>query len=313
MISVVDKVIESKAKRIKVYPCYVNRASEIGHPCERYLYYLRANWKQKALYDVDLTFIFEAGNRIEAEAIDEIREAGFLVLEQGRAFEWKDFKITGHLDLKIAEKGSNTAYPAEIKGLQHSDWKSLETVSDFLNSKKVWIQKYPSQLFVYMLLSESEEGLFYIKSKSTHKPKEIWLKLDYEYVEGILQKAIRVNNAVDKQIPPDRIEYNNSVCGRCPFAHICLPEQDFGKGAEMIDSDELEGWLKKRLELEPLAKEYGNLDKLIKNVVKERENIIIGNFWIKGEWQEKKGYEVKPSRFWKVKIIPFKEDSKEVA
>ena len=304
MIPVVERVMEAKAKKIKAYPCRSNRASELGHPCERYLYYLRANWQDKALHSAELQFIFEAGNRIEDEAISELKEAGFLVLEQGRSFEMRDLNITGHLDLKIAERGSQTAYPVEVKGLQHGDWSKLNSIQDFFNSTKPWIKKYPTQIFLYMLMSNSEDGLFYLKSKATSRPKEVWVKLDFEYTESILKKAERVNAAIAAGAPPDRMEYDDAVCGSCPFAHICLPDQDFGKGAEILNRPDMEEWLKRREELKPLVDEFKGLDELIKDILSEKDDVIIGQYWIKGKWIERKGYTVKDSKYWQVKILP---------
>ena len=298
MLNVVQKVTEAKTAKIRLYPCHTNRASELGHECERYLYYLRANWKDRALHSSDLEFIFEAGRRIEDEAVDELKEAGWLISEQNRAFEWPKFNLTGHLDLKLSEKGSQTAYPCEVKGLQHYEWQKLNTIEDFHNSKKPWVRKYPAQLFLYLLLSNIEDGFFYIKSKSTHKPKEIWVKLNWEYTEGLLKKAERINWAVSSNTPPNRIDYNEQICGKCPFAHICLKDIDYGPGTEIIDAEELLGWLKEREELKPLHKKYEDLDEAIKLIVKERPSLIVGNYLIQGKWQERQG-----KKFWISKII----------
>lgn len=309
MISVVDKVIQAKVKKIKAYPCHTNRASELGHPCDRYLYYCRMNWSDRALHSADLQFIFDQGKAIEAEAVRELEEAGFIIMEQRRPFEWKQYQITGTLDLKIAEAAAeiagrvDKAYPTEIKGLQHHDWVKLDCIEDFLISKKQWIKKYPAQLTLYMLMDNSPEGLFYIKSKSNFKPKEIWITLDYTFAEELVQKAERVNAAVAKKAIPDRIPYDDEVCGRCSFAHICLTAGDFGKGATFMDSDELLGWLKRREELDPLRKEFKEVDENIKEMVKEIETVIIGPYVITGKWHERKEYKVEATKYWSVKII----------
>ena len=40
--------------RIKVYPCNNLRASNIGHPCERYLYLLIRHWDEQEPHDYGL-------------------------------------------------------------------------------------------------------------------------------------------------------------------------------------------------------------------------------------------------------------------
>ena len=54
--------------RIKVYPCNNLRASNIGHPCERYLYLLIKHWDEQEPHDYGLQNIFDLGNSIEAHS-----------------------------------------------------------------------------------------------------------------------------------------------------------------------------------------------------------------------------------------------------
>lgn len=298
MLNLVERVVEAKKLKIKNYPCHVNRASSMGHPCERFLYYSRANWKDRALVDVELQFIFDMGNLIEDEAASELKQAGFLILEQQRPFSWEKYQITGHLDFKVAEPGSQDTYPIEVKGLAHYEYQKLNSIGDFFASKKHYVRGYPAQLMLYMIMDNKHEGAFYLKSKQSGFPKEVWITLDYEYAETLVKKAERVNWAVQSQTPPDRIEYDETICGRCPFMTICLADINYGPGTEILDNDELLVWLKQRDELRPLAKKYDEVDEAIKLAVKERPSLIIGNYLITGKWQERN-----KKKFWKVTII----------
>ncbi len=48
--------------------------------------------------------------------------------------------------------------------------------------------------------------------------------------------------------------------------------------------------------------EFENLDKEIKEAVKEKPNIVIGQWNISGKWIEKKGFTVKDSKYWQTQI-----------
>jgi len=64
-IMIVEKVIESKQRKIKGYPVNSNRASDLGVPCVRYHVLNRTRWQEKSLHDVGLQFVFDMGNEIE--------------------------------------------------------------------------------------------------------------------------------------------------------------------------------------------------------------------------------------------------------
>lgn len=299
MINFLNKVIETKEKRIKNYPCKSNRASQCGHPCERYLVLSRTRWQEKTLHDVTLEFIFEGGRLIEDMALQEIREAGITVIEQQSAFEWKDIELTGHLDAKIVLNGK--AIPLEIKGYSHYRFEKLNNVTDFFNSKKHYIQMVPAQLMMYMLNTESETGVLYLKDKLTYRPKIIPVDLDYDYCEKIVQKLERVNKHVKENTLPDPVD-NYELCQDCGFIHICLPELK-AEAIEITDDPDFEEKLNRWEELKPDIKEYSQLDRYIKEKIKGNEKIIVGDFLITGKWIERKGYEIKPSKYWKSRIV----------
>ncbi|KKL85844.1 hypothetical protein LCGC14_1950700, partial [marine sediment metagenome] len=191
---IITPVYEQKKKRIKLYPQHVNRASQAGHPCERYLVFCRTKWEERLLHDVGLEFIFEGGNMIEKMAERELEDAGFTIIEQQKPFAWKEFELTGHLDFKILNNGET--YPVEVKGLNMFDFDKLDCIEDFFRSKKVWIKGYPAQLALYMLMDNKQLGVFYIKRTPGFRPKAIWLHLDYTFAEDILKKLERINKHV---------------------------------------------------------------------------------------------------------------------
>ena len=81
---------------IKVYPCEHLRASNVGHPCERYLYLLIRSWEELIPHDEGLQNIFDLGNSIEAYTIKKLRDSGLEVITPTqRSWKVENPLITG--------------------------------------------------------------------------------------------------------------------------------------------------------------------------------------------------------------------------
>ncbi len=304
----VEKVLDYQRRNIKQWPIVSNRASECGHPCERYLVFNRTRSEEKTLPSVDLIQIFNLGNDIETRVLKDLTEAGINIKEQQRPFEWKDYQITGSIDAKIIENG--VVYPLEIKSCSPFVFDKINTVEDLKHGKYVYLRKYPTQLNLYLLMSEQERGLFIFKNKVNGKMKEIWMDIDYELGEATLQKLERVNIHVANKTLPDPIEYDENVCSECGYVHICTPDR-IGKEVEIIDNEELEGLLKRYEELKPSTKEYDEVDKRISEIVNGREKLLVGPYFITGSWRKTTKYNVpadvktqyaEESKYWVKKI-----------
>jgi CRISPR/Cas system-associated exonuclease Cas4 (RecB family) len=298
---IVEKVIENKKKNIKNYPCYVNRASQIGDPCLRRLVYERTNYKDKRLHDIGLELIFEEGREQEKIVLKDLKEAGFDIVEQQRAYQWPEFQISGSIDAKIVLDGK--AYPLEIKSMSPYIFAAINTMEDF--KKYPWTKKYISQIMIYLLLAEEEKGYFILKNKSTGELKEIEVTLDYTFSEEVVRKAEAINKHIADKTLPDKIN-DFDICGECPFSHICLPELDMGAGVKIENREELEAKLEERERLQKYSKLYDELDKEIKGQIKEIPALALGKWMITGKWIEKKEYVSPASKYWQSKIVRLK-------
>jgi len=308
---IVEKIKEGKRKKIRVNPQHVVRASEIGHPCERYLVYSITHWQDRKPHTAEVQFIFEGGNAIEDLAIKDFEDGGFKVYrpEPDRAIMEAVPKITGHLDVRV-DFGDGTVYTGEIKGLQIYDWQTLHTIQDFHNSKKPWIRKYPGQLMTYMYIKNEEWGFFYIKSIPRFQPKYIWVKLDYDYMEELLKKTERVNEHVKNQSLPEPIS-DITMCEYCQFKHICLPTT-MREGMKFVDDAELLELLDRWHQLKGSQKEYAAVDRKLKEMIKEQSQLMIGDYIVTGNWIDRKEIQAQPaSKYWKSKIINLSETEDE--
>ena len=290
---------ESLEKQIKVYPCNNLRASNLGHPCERYLYLLLRHWDEQKPHDVGLQSIFNLGNSIEEYTIENIKRAGFEVITP-TVRSWKIEKplITGREDIRIKDENGELL-PVEIKGISPFEFDKLNTVEDFLRSKRPYIRGYPAQLQTYMYYFAKEKGFFALTNKLTGETKFIEMPFDYEYAESLLQKAERIYKALDEEAPPDACE-DISVCEDCSLAHIC---GECRRVPADIDLDEeLDALIDRKNELAAAKKEYEQIDKEIKARIGERDKVITGQYLITRSSFVKKAFTVPESVQYRVTI-----------
>jgi CRISPR/Cas system-associated exonuclease Cas4 (RecB family) len=289
-----------KQSRIRVTPCNSTRASSIGLECERQLFYEQTAWEMKQPPSPELQCLFDLGNEMEPIVFRELEAMGVQVLQRGKDYIDRKHNITGHVDGKLSFDGTDKPIPAEIKGLNPFTAGKIETIDDIKNHAQAWVRKYYAQLQIYLYLDSSELGVFVLMDKSGGQIKFIDCPLDYEFAESLLQKAARVKVAVETNAPPDR--HQTADCNRCPFVHVCNPDIEFGKGVELFDNPEIEAQLARREELAPLAKEYEAIDKAIKTALPHKPELLVGDWALIGTEVSKKGFEVKPSKFWQWKI-----------
>lgn len=290
ILNIAEKYDNWLTSQRKIYPCHTNRASQIGHPCLRYLFYMRTSWQEQELPSISMIRIFEEGRNQERLIRQLLLQLGYHIEREQESFEWRKYQITGTIDGVIIHNGKS--YCFEFKSLSDVNFKSINSIEDIKNSKKSYIRNYIAQIMTYLMLSEKEQGILLLKNKSTGELKEIVIDMDYDYMEEILKKVEKVNEAVAKNEPPER--YETPDCMECPFLLKCQPtivntEPEIGinnKLDEIIDKIEM---LKEQIE--PIEKQIKEYDKLKKDLLlKTNKDIIITNKYM----IEKKVISVKP-------------------
>lgn len=300
--NIVELYEQELSKKAKVYPCYTNRASEIGHPCFRYLYYCRLNWKDRKPADLSKLLVFEEGKLQEWKVIKDLQDCGIRIWAQGFSFGDEEFfkkhQISGTLDGKIDI--DNKRLPLEIKSMSPYIFGSINSVEDMTKNRNFWIQKYPAQMMIYLLGCDTDEGIFLIKNKSTGKIKQITINLDYDFAEELIKKADYINDCISSTKIPLPINDDN-ICSKCDFSHLCMPDRDFGK-TEIFDMQEVKAMLDRREELLQAVKELDNIKENLKLFQDKPDVIISGEYRITGKWIVKKEYTVKAIKYWQSKI-----------
>ena len=295
------KLFKAKADKITIYPVRNIRASNLGFPCERYLFLLIKYWQEQKPHDVGLQNIFDLGNTLEEHTIKNIKEAGFEVItptQRSWQIEVKGGIITGREDIRIKDENGELL-PVEIKGISPFEYDKLNSVDDFLKSKRSYIKGYPAQLFVYMLHFGKEKGFFALTNKLTGETKFIEVPFDYDLGEQYLSKAERVYKALASDEAPEACE-DISTCETCSMAHICGIQRR--KATDIDLDDELDALIDKKQELAAAKKQYEEVDAEIKKRIGEREKVLTGQYLIERKKFVKSAFTVPESIQFRISI-----------
>lgn len=273
---------------IRAFPHRTTYASGID-PCDRRMTYERTHWQEKSLHDPHLQALFEHGNLEESGAVQELAKLGLPVqLQQLQAdiqgAAGMGVVLTGKIDGMIQFGGAKV--PVEIKSTGEYKWKKMNTLDDI--RRDPFAVRWFHQLQVYLYAHNAPEGLILLTDSRGHW-KTFVVALDLVEMEAILQKAERVERAVKSGTLPDRIPYSAILCGRCPFAAICLPPVS-GDGAEVVASGPLVDLLTRREELKTAIAEAGEYElkevkEELERLMESRPRALVAGRW-EVEWKE---------------------------
>jgi len=290
-MNLADAVAAQKATKIGPRTCASNRCSSMGQECDRRLVYERTRWQDKKMHDVELQNIFDLGIYLEDHYLQELKAAGFTIIQQQRSLSIPDAEITGSIDAAIQDVPSGDLYPIDVKTMSPHVWTKLESVNDFFDHKYAHVRGYPTQVLLYAHMMNSKWACIYAVNKLTGKPKDFWFKVaDYGDVVAIaIERAKAINVHIRANTLPDRIE-DLTACAKCPFAHVCLPDKQFSEESLLTDEDllvKLERWHATR----DVAKEHDELDEEVKGRLKSIKGLKtakIGDFAITIQDRERK-------------------------
>lgn len=294
VMSLADHIVEKRKEvltaKINRYPKSTFTCSDINE-CDRYMIHSILDWDKKELYDAGLQAIFDAGNKEEENVKNRLGyELGLEFVEAQSPFEIKNREgeviARGKIDGKILWNGK--AIPIEIKSMNENSFNMLNSLEDF--NKKPLYRKYLRQMQLYLYGNNQEAGLFILSNFRTEKL--ILVTLDYGECEYILSRLERLWELKKKGIYPEA-NYRPDLCDNCPFSSLCMGDA-IHKPAEMINNELLEEKLNRRLELEPLVKEYKDIDEEVKSVFKQIPHAFVGtSFEITGREQSRKAVDAK--------------------
>lgn len=225
-----------------------NRASALGDPCLRRLVYRRIKGEEAKPTEDSGLMIFNEGNLLEGPIRRMIESWGFEVHSNQRSFPRNTFNVSGHIDGMVRHHRIPALWVLEIKTLNGSDFKSINTWEDIKEYRKSWLSKWYSQGQIYATLSEIERWaedlpilgiLFAIYDKWGGDFKPVHAPLEYSAAEALLDKSLAIEAHVSAGTLPDFID-DAEECRGCPFVgRACHPPIDM-KGAELQVCDDVD-------------------------------------------------------------------------
>jgi len=328
-----DEAIRALYEKRAKLPTWTVRsvwASEIGHPCERYLVYRQTHTNKAKKINARLAQLFDVGNLHGREIVHLLDEAlhaygptrDCRVERTEMPIPENQDGITGKMDLAVAvpqPAGRPRYIPVEFKALSDVIFNQLDDVQDMMNSNFIFMRKYPAQLTCYMHYFKETEGVFLIRNKQTGDHKMLTMSLDPAYRDSLLAKARRINSTVTAyktaagpaagvEVPaqanllPPRMNWTQSLCGHCPFLGICLPDMSRVPGIEcLLGKDELDEAVRQREDLHDASLRYGRADTCVKGHLRalcdgmnagDIKTLMLPHYCVEVKIAERTGYEV---------------------
>ena len=284
-------------KRMNHYPS--------GIPtCSRQGVYEFVAYEQKKLFDTKLQARFEEGNRQEDWVVQELMklapQIGFRVVEQQVGLDPQfstRYRLSGQIDGKIefevtpGDRRSTRRVPFEVKSMNPLFFDKVKTVEDLTHD--AFLSKYYRQMQVYMRGTGETECVLIITDCLGHW-RFIIVPRDEAEIKSILERLEYMNMMIDANQGvtdpeqwklPERIEYDEDVCGKCAFAHICLPDVLNKSRVRFADDKALENTVQRHEELKPYAAEFDKIHERLKEFCQDKKErlIVTGEFILEGK------------------------------
>lgn len=307
LVQEIESRREAKFKaNIKAKPRASIWASQFSD-CERQMTYEFTNWQDKKLHTWELETLFEAGRESELSFKAQLSDLGrrsmpqFELVESGAAMEANSparelaekFGIHGYLDTKI--KWAGRRFPVEIKMMNEWAFDSIRHGVDGIEDMKrsLFYRKYVRQGLIYLKATD-EKVLLFALTNGRGKWKFVILERDEEEIERLLAIASRVKANVASGTLPDRIPYSTGICGKCAFAHICVPDIKSVPSKKIEGNERVAELLERR---DQIVEKWREVEKINDEIKETFENVgegvyTVGNFIITRKGSQVTRYEV---------------------
>lgn len=288
-----------------VFPNHVNRISELGHDCFRYLYYSRAAWENSAPPSDYLQGVFETGKiledivvRIYNEKIGPETEPPTRIVgtqtEVKRDKLLDEYQISGTTDgfLQVYTDGKwVTVSVLDIKTCSQNTYPNFNCLEDM--DRYTWSKKYKGQLTLYALGSNMEHcSVLFVNKGNIYQQKIVDFPLNLAFAEELLQKADFINKCIRENSPPERIN-RPDLCENCRFNAVCLPDLTVGEQIKRLNDPVVKELLDKVTELKDVKSEYERANRELNRMLIKGQDVVIPPYVItwtsdkNGRWTKK--------------------------
>ena len=195
--------------------------SQIGHPCDRYLWY-QHKWCDREQFEGRMLRLFDHGNVEEGRLVRDLRSIGVTVydVDPNTGRQWLFTAFGGHFGLSL--DGAGQGFP------ESSAWHALEfkTYNDkgFAQLQKHGVEKHKpqhaAQMQIGMELADLDRAFYLAVNKNTDALYGERLKRDPKQGQRLLDRAERV---IFSEEPLEKISERPDwyECKYCPMYKIC--------------------------------------------------------------------------------------------
>jgi hypothetical protein len=286
-----------KESRIRISPAHTTRASSIGEPCERKIFYSRTVGEQATPYSSRRQALFDLGKASERYVIRELEAMGVEIVQTERDYLDRERELSGRVDLRVTRPGWGHVVPLEIKGLNPHTVGTIKTIEDIRASRQHWVRRYYDQLQVYIHFDGADIGVFALLDKVSGEIIFIDCPRDDIKIKALLDKAERIRDAVASRKPPDRSA--SEECNQCPFSHVCLPDLVAGDGVHVMDNNEVERLIARREELSAAKSEFNAIDRRLNQILPQVDDLVVGAYWVKSHKVHRASYTAAETSYWR--------------
>jgi CRISPR/Cas system-associated exonuclease Cas4 (RecB family) len=291
----IDSIISARkqnlSSKISRYPRQVPILSDVSD-CDRQIEYGVLNWQDRQMWGEDTQARLEVGKDEERRVVRELLDLGFDVIQSQEPVEikGKDGVLIARGKIDGFIRYEKKKIPLEIKSMHPQAFAQINSLDDL--QRKPWHRKYLRQIMAYMFGNDCEEG-FLLITNCLGQWKLIPVYLSLEDCEYLLQRLERIHENLTARKLSERIPYSEQICDKCPFVQVCLPDVKHDGMEIIFMNGELEEKLRRREELEPLAKEFLDLDEEVKLVAKTRnKDLLVGDYSIFLRKSQRTKYEI---------------------
>lgn len=302
-------------RKKRQYPAHVNRISALDSPCNRRLYYMRHDWGKAAPVPDSLQGLFETGNELEPIIEKIVAEVGRAAQPRWRIVGsqtparddlFREYQISGTIDglLQIDVDGRWQALGViDVKTCNPNIYQVLTSYDSL--SRYPHTRKWRGQVMLYSLSHNLDRCFILLVNKTNlYDMRLLDFEVDMAYCDRLLEKAKQVNEAVETETPPEKIN-DPDECPRCPFVAYCKPEYQTGGNLQMIDNDELAAVLDKIDQMADAKARIKELEKVRDAMLTKGQDVIVGNWMV--QWkkvlQNKKAQPAHTVEQWRKKFV----------
>ena len=179
-----------------------NWMSSLGIQCERNLYYLRVKGDERLPLPIKLLKKFRAGDEHEVRAKQNLLTMGYNLIEAQLPVVNSDLDLFGKLDIKISKGGAPV--PAEIKSVSPSLFPRIQSDPQYIYTSKFFTRAI-AQFNGYLANLHEPWGFLIFVNRDDEDLWPIEHSLNRVMWEEHVEKLKRVNKAIAKMVPPERM------------------------------------------------------------------------------------------------------------